>query len=61
MLFENSVLLYQLPRITHYTGWLEADRAKLIIERVNEEIKSGFSEVQIENFMSVLKSFSQKF
>jgi len=42
-------------------GALEADRAKPIIESVNEEIKSGFSEEQIGNFMSVLKSFSQKF
>ena len=42
-------------------GIKECDKAKPIIKRINEEIKSGFSEKEIEVFKRVLNSVFQKF
>jgi DNA-binding MarR family transcriptional regulator len=42
-------------------GLEEADRAKAIIRRVNEEIKSGLSEHQADVFSRVLDGLSKKF
>ncbi|MEW6114158.1 MAG: MarR family transcriptional regulator [Thermodesulfobacteriota bacterium] len=42
-------------------GLEEAHRAKAIIRRVNEEIKSGYSEHQVEVFSRVLDGLSKKF
>ena len=39
----------------------EINRAKLIINKVNEEIKSGFSKGEMEIFKSILDSFHEKF
>ena len=39
----------------------ECDKAKPVIKRVNEEIKSGFSQEQIEVFKRVLNSVLHKF
>ena len=39
----------------------EVNRSKTVIKRVNEEIKSGFSEEEVEAFKEVLKSFFVKF
>jgi len=46
--------------ITHQ-GVEESNRAKTVIKRVNEEIKSGFSQEDIEIFKRILKSFLEKF
>lgn len=52
-------------RISHIyitpQGIEEVDRAKVVIRKVNEEIKSGFSEQEIESFKKVLKSLFEKF
>jgi DNA-binding MarR family transcriptional regulator len=42
-------------------GIEESDKAKPVIKRVNEEIKSGFSQKEIEVFKRVLNSVFQKF
>ena len=42
-------------------GEEESNRAKTVIEKVNEEIKSGFSEKEIQIFKEVLGSFFEKF
>jgi DNA-binding MarR family transcriptional regulator len=39
----------------------ECDKAKPVIKRVNEEIKSGFSQEEINVFKRVLNSVFQKF
>ena len=42
-------------------GVEEINRAKIVINRVNQEIKEGFSETEIENFKRILNSFFDKF
>lgn len=42
-------------------GIEESNRAKAVIKRVNEEIKSGFSQADIEVFKRILNSFLDKF
>ena len=42
-------------------GIEESNKAKTIIKRVNEEIKSGFSREDIEIFKRILNSFLEKF
>ena len=42
-------------------GVEEINRAKTIIKRVNEEIKSGFPQQEIEIFKRILNSFLEKF
>ena len=42
-------------------GIKEINKAKTVIRRVNEEIKTGFSEQEIESFKKVLNSFFEKF
>jgi len=49
-----------LIRITE-KGKSEIDRAYVIIKRVNEEIKSGFSTDEIETFKRVLNSLLDRF
>ena len=49
-----------LIRITD-KGKNEIDRAYVIIKKVNEEIKSGFSEDEVETFKKVLNSLLEKF
>ncbi len=49
-----------LIRITD-KGKNEIDRAHVIIKKVNEEIKSGFSGDEVETFKKVLNSLLEKF
>ncbi|MBW1701554.1 MAG: MarR family transcriptional regulator [Deltaproteobacteria bacterium] len=42
-------------------GMEEINRAKIVINRVNQEIKEGFSETEIEAFKRILNSFFDKF
>ena len=49
-----------LIRITD-KGKNEIDRAHVIIKKVNEEIKSGFSADEMETFKKVLNSLLEKF
>ena len=42
-------------------GVEEIDRAKSVINKVNEEIKSGFSQQEMDTFKRVLNSFFKKF
>ena len=49
-----------LIRITD-KGKNEIDRAYVIIKKVNKEIKSGFSEDEVEAFKKVLNSLLEKF
>jgi len=49
-----------LIRITE-KGKTEIDRAYIIIKKVNEEIKSGFSQDEVETFKKVLNSLQEKF
>jgi DNA-binding MarR family transcriptional regulator len=42
-------------------GVEESKKAKVVINEVNEDIKSGFSKDEIEIFTRVLNSFSEKF
>jgi DNA-binding MarR family transcriptional regulator len=49
-------LIYITPQ-----GVEESNRARTIIRKVNEEIKSGFSEKEIQTFKKILHSFSEKF
>ena len=42
-------------------GVEEIDRAKSVINKVNEEIKSGFSPQEMDTFKRILKSFFERF
>ena len=42
-------------------GVTECNRAKTVVKSVNEEIKSGLSESEIDTFKRVLNSFFEKF
>ncbi len=42
-------------------GIQECDRARVVIRRINEEIKTGFSQEEIEAFKRVLNGIFQKF
>jgi len=53
---RRSFRIYITPE-----GIEESDKAKPVIKRVNEEIKSGFSQKEIEVFKRVLNSVFQKF
>ncbi|CAB1065403.1 hypothetical protein D1BOALGB6SA_10200 [Olavius sp. associated proteobacterium Delta 1] len=53
---RRSIRIYITPE-----GVAECDKAKPVIQRVNEEIKSGFSQEEIEVFKSVLNAVFQKF
>ncbi len=53
---RRSIRIYITPE-----GIEEGDKAKPFIKRVNEEIKSGFSQKEIEVFKRVLNSVFQKF
>lgn len=43
------------------SGLDEVAKAKVIVKEVNEKIKEGFSEEEIDNFKCVLNSFFSKF
>ncbi len=43
------------------SGIRELEKAKTVIRRINEEIKSGFSEQEMESFKRVLQHFTMKF
>lgn len=43
------------------TGVKELEKAKVVIRRVNDEIKAGFSEQEMESFKKVLQHFTLKF
>jgi DNA-binding MarR family transcriptional regulator len=43
------------------TGIRELEKAKAVIMRINEEIKAGFSEQEMESFKKVLQHFALKF
>ena len=53
---RRSIRIYITPE-----GIEECDKAGPVIRRVNEKIKSGFSQEEIEVFKRVLKSVVQKF
>ena len=53
---RRSIRIYITPG-----GIEECDKAKPVIKRFNEEIKSGFSHEEIEVFKRVLNSVFQKF
>ena len=53
---RRSIRIYITPE-----GIEESEKAKPFIKRVNEEIKSGFSQEEIEVFKRVLNSVFQKF
>ena len=53
---RRSIRIYITPE-----GTEECSKAKPVIKRVNEEIKSGFSPEEIEVFKRVLNSVLQKF
>ena len=53
---RRSIRIYITPE-----GIEECDKAKPVIKRVNQEIKSGFSQEEIEVFKRVLHSVFQKF
>ncbi len=53
---RRSIRIYITPE-----GIEECDKAKPVIKRVNEKIKSGFSQEEIEVFKRVLNSIYQKF
>ena len=42
-------------------GIRELEKAKVVIRRINEEIKAGFSEQEIDSFKKVLQHFTLKF
>jgi DNA-binding MarR family transcriptional regulator len=52
---RRSIRIYITPE-----GIEECDKAKPVIKRVNEEIKSGFSQEEMEVFKRVLNSVLQK-
>jgi len=43
------------------SGIRELEKAKTVIWRINEEIKAGFSEQEMESFKRVLQHFTLKF
>ncbi|HPC74048.1 MAG TPA: MarR family transcriptional regulator [Syntrophales bacterium] len=43
------------------SGLRELEKAKVVIRRINEEVKEGFSEQEIESFKKVLQHFTSKF
>lgn len=43
------------------TGVKELEKAKVVIRRINDEIKAGFSEQEIESFKKVLQHYTLKF
>ncbi len=53
---RRSIRIYITPE-----GIEQCDKAKPVIKRVNEEIKSGFSQEEIKVFKRVLNSVFQKF
>ena len=53
---RRSIRIYLTPE-----GIEECEKAKPVIQRVNAEIKSGFSQEEIEVFKRVLNSTYQKF
>jgi DNA-binding MarR family transcriptional regulator len=42
-------------------GIRELEKAKVVIRRINEEIKAGFSEQEMDSFKKVLQHFTLKF
>ncbi|MFA5181192.1 MAG: MarR family transcriptional regulator [Syntrophales bacterium] len=53
---RRSLLIQVTPE-----GIAEGDKAKMIIKRVNEEIKTGFPPEDMEIFKGILRSFFEKF
>ncbi|MEI7639186.1 MAG: MarR family transcriptional regulator [Syntrophus sp. (in: bacteria)] len=53
---RRSLLIQVTPE-----GIAAGDKAKMIIKRVNEEIKTGFSPEELEIFKGILRSFFEKF
>lgn len=53
---RRSIRIYITP-----AGSEECERAKPVISRINEQIKSGFSQKELEVFKRVLNSFYRKF
>ena len=53
---RRSLLIQVTPE-----GIAAGDKAKMIIKRVNEEIKTGFPPEEIEIFKVILRSFFKKF
>jgi len=53
---RRSLLIQVTPE-----GITAGDKAKMIIKRVNEEIKTGFLPEEIEIFKVILRSFFEKF
>ena len=53
---RRSLLIQVTPE-----GIAAGDKAKMIIKRVNEEIKTGFPPEEIEIFKGILRSFFEKF
>ncbi len=53
---RRSFRIYTTPE-----GIEECDKAKRVIKRINEEIKSGFSQEEIEVFKKVLAGVFEKF
>jgi MarR family transcriptional regulator, organic hydroperoxide resistance regulator len=53
---RRSLLIQVTPE-----GIAEGDKAKMIIKRVNEEIKTGFSPEELDIFKGILRSFFEKF
>lgn len=53
---RRSLLIQVTPE-----GIAAGDKAKMIIKRVNEEIKTGFPPEEIEIFKEILRSFFEKF
>ncbi|MCX5829957.1 MAG: MarR family transcriptional regulator [Deltaproteobacteria bacterium] len=53
---RRSLLIQVTP-----DGIAEGDKAKMIIKRVNEEIKIGFPPEEMEIFKGILRSFFEKF
>ncbi len=43
------------------TGVRELEKAKTVIRKINDEIKAGFSEQEMESFKKVLQHFTLKF
>jgi len=53
---RRSLLIQVTPE-----GIAAGDQAKMIIKRVNEEIKTGFPPAEMETFKKILRSFFEKF
>jgi MarR family transcriptional regulator, organic hydroperoxide resistance regulator len=43
------------------SGLRELEKAKVVIRRINDEVKEGFSEQEMESFKKVLQHFTSKF